>query len=146
MCNKCKKYTIKEFKHCPKCGNDLLILDRENLNGIIFSIVDYEKCKYWLMKIFTINDNEFDIIWFKYLNENIVNDKPTMEFFIQDDLLFTVYKTNPNKRDLVDENSRLYKIIADVKIAENPFELLNDSQKIKYLFHKITILETFLLQ
>ncbi len=146
MCNKCRKYTIKEYKHCPKCGGDLLILDRENNDGIIFSIADYEKCRFWLMKIFTINDDEFDIIWFKYLNENIIHDKPTMEFLIMDNLLFAIYKTAPNKKDLVDENSRLYRIISDVKMAENPFELLNDSQKFKYLFHKITKLEKILQQ
>ncbi len=69
-----------------------------------------------------------------------------MEFLIMDNLLFAIYKTAPNKKDLVDENSRLYRIISDVKMAENPFELLNDSQKFKYLFHKITKLEKILQQ
>lgn len=146
MCDKCKKYTIKEYKNCPKCGNNLLILDREKNNGIIFSIADYNNCKKWLMKIFTIDENEFDIIWFKYLNENIINDKPTTEFLILDDLLFTIYYITPNTKNLVDENSRLYKIISDVKLSNNPFELLSESQKIKYLFHKINKLEKLLSQ
>ena len=146
MCDKCKKYTIKEYKNCPKCGDELFIFDRDNYKGVIFSCMDYTKCKYWLMRIFRINEYEFDILWFKYLNECYMNNKGTIEFIIEEDMLFIVNKINCNTKNIIDENSKLYKLIITIKNTESPINILSESQKIKYLLHKIEYFENILSQ
>lgn len=141
MCDKCNKYILKLYKICPKCSDDLQILDRENHEGIIFSPLEYDVCKIWLMEYFKINEFEFDILWCKYLSENIVNGKPLFEFLKLNDLLFIVNKSSVNKKILINDDSRISRIVKDIKNIKNPFDILSDNQKFYYLFHRQKILE-----
>ena len=146
MCDKCVKYILRHYKYCPKCGDDLIILDREANKGLIFSPLEYESCKYWLTSCYNLSEYEFDILWFKYLCENIINGKPSFEFYLENDILYMVNRSSPTHKDLVTQNSRLCQIVDDIKKARNPFDLLSDRQKQYFLLHRQKLLEDIVKQ